>query len=107
MIDYNLSDNDLQEMARFFYVFSDPTRLRIILFLLSAENDSKCVNFIAQNLNFNQPTVSQQLRILKNAGLVKVTRDRQFYRYAIADEHVKKIIRLGAAHLTEIKGVNA
>ena len=107
MSDYNLAEKESQKLARFFYVFSDPTRLRIITSLLSAESDSRCVNNIAQNLHINQPTVSQQLRILKNAGLVKVTRDRQFYRYAISDEHVKEILKLGMDHLSELKGVMA
>jgi DNA-binding transcriptional ArsR family regulator len=97
----NLSDRDIEKLTRFFYVFSDPTRLKIILTLLTAEHGSRCVNNIAEQLDINQPTVSQQLRVLKEAGLVKVVRDRQFYRYSIKDEHVAELINLGIKHITE------
>ncbi len=103
MKQFKLADGDLEKLARFFYVFSDPTRLKIILALL--DQRSRCVNNVAETLGLNQPTVSQQLRILKNAGLVKVERDKQFYRYSIADEHVEQLIKIGIDHLSEIKGV--
>ncbi len=102
---YNVSESDLQKLARFFYVFSDGTRLRIILSLL--DRKSRCVNNVAQTLGLNQPTVSQQLRILKDAGLVKVERDKQFFRYSLADEHVEQLIRIGLEHIAEQKGVLA
>ncbi len=98
-----LSDSDTEKLARFFYVFSDPTRLKIILALL--DQKSRCVNNVAETLGLNQPTVSQQLRVLKNAGLVKVERDRQFYRYSITDEHVEQLIKIGMDHISELKGV--
>ncbi len=101
MNQFNLSDSGIEKLTRFFYVFSDPTRLKIILLLLKAEQDSRCVNNIAQQLEISQPTVSQQLRILKEAGLVKVVRDRQFYRYSISDEHVAELVNLGVEHISE------
>jgi ArsR family transcriptional regulator len=103
----DLSPQDFQKLARFFYVFSDPTRLKIITLLLNMEQQSRCVNNIAQQLNISQPSVSQQLRILKEAGLVKVKRDRQFYRYSINDNHVAELIRIGIEHITEQKGVQS
>jgi len=101
MSPFNLPENDIEKLSRFFYVFSDPTRLKIILLLLSAKQNSRCVNNIARQLDISQPTVSQQLRILKEAGLVKVVRDRQFYRYSISDEHVADLINLGVEHISE------
>jgi len=100
----HVSSRELEDLARFFWVFSDPTRLRIIILLLSTEQDSCCVNKIAKTLDMNQPAVSQHLRILKNAHLVKVERERQFYRYSINDEHVKDILTVGMNHIFENKG---
>lgn len=100
----HVSDGELEDLARFFWVFSDPTRLKIILLLLSTEQDSCCVNRIAQTLNMNQPAVSQHLRVLKNARLVKVERDRQFYHYSVNDEHVKDMLNVGMNHIFENRG---
>ena len=99
-----LTEEEMEKLARFFWVFSDPTRLRIIVQLLSTQQDSCCVNKIAETLGLNQPAVSQHLRVLKNARLVKVVRDRQFYRYSISDEHVKDLLLVGMNHIFENRG---
>ncbi len=96
-----ITENEANLLSRFFYIFSDPTRLKIISALLTAEEGSRCVNKISEFLTLRQPVVSQQLRILKDAGLVKVTRDGQFYRYAIADDHIADIIQIGLDHIYE------
>ena len=99
-----VSNGELEDLARFFWVFSDPTRLKIIILLLSTKQDSCCVNKIAETMGMNQPAVSQHLRILKDAHLVKVERDRQFYRYSINDDHVKDILTVGTNHIFENRG---
>ncbi len=98
-----ITEKEAKQLARLFYVFSDPTRLKIISALLDTANGSRCVNNITEHLSLNQPVVSQQLRILKDSGLVTVTRDRQFYRYAIADKHVAEILHIGFDHIYEKK----
>jgi len=69
-----MSQNDLtlQEQADIFGVLSDPTRLKILK-LLSLQNqpDALCVNALAHILGITQSAVSQHLRILKAAGMVK------------------------------------
>jgi len=96
-----ITEKEAKQLARIFYIFSDPTRLKIVSALLSAEEGSRCVNNITEHLSLNQPVVSQQLRILKDAGWVTVTRDRQFYHYTIADRHVEEILRIGLEHIYE------
>lgn len=93
-----LSERELTKLGEFFSVFSDPTRLKIILLLLK-EKEACCVNRIAKTLNLNQPAVSQQMRVLRNAGLVKAVRTGKFVRYSITDPHVEKIIRVGINHI--------
>lgn len=97
-----LSERELAKLGGFFGVFSDPTRLKIILLLLE-EKESCCVNRIAKTLNLNQPAISQQMRVLRNAGLVKAVRTGKFVRYSIVDRHVAEVIRIGINH---ISGVN-
>lgn len=98
------TDPDVDKIARFFWVFSDPSRLKIILFLLDSEQEACCVNKIAVSLGMNQPAVSQHLRVLKDAHLVRVVREKQYYRYSIADEHVKDALEIGFQHFREKAG---
>ncbi|MGD9093760.1 MAG: metalloregulator ArsR/SmtB family transcription factor [Anaerolineales bacterium] len=53
-----------------FKVLSDPTRLKLVS-LLVEHNGALCVNALANNLGVSQSAVSQHLRILRQAGLVK------------------------------------
>ncbi len=93
-----INERDYYELGKFFSVFSDPTRLRIIVFLLR-EEEPCCVTKISEALSLNQPAVSQQMRVLRNSGLVKTFRDGKFIRYAVADEHVLEVIRIGLSHI--------
>ncbi|MCD6427141.1 MAG: helix-turn-helix transcriptional regulator [Caldisericaceae bacterium] len=94
----DVKEDEYEKLGSFFSVFSDPTRLKIIVFLLNADSPS-CVTKIANVLSLNQPAVSQQMRVLRNAGLVKTLRDGKFIRYSIADEHVLEVINTGISHI--------
>ena len=61
---------------------ADPTRRRI-LFLLR-HNGEQSVNEIAKQLELAQPTTSQHLRILKEAGALIARKDGQQVLYNIA-----------------------
>jgi len=56
---------------------------------------------IAQLLSLTQSAVSHQLRVLKNARLVKPRRDGKTVFYSLADDHVRKIIAQGMEHVEE------
>ena len=56
----------LTSLVRFFSIFSDGTRLRILSALAISE---MCVTDISRVLVINQTTVSHQLRFLKDAGM--------------------------------------
>jgi len=99
-----LSEIDIEYLTQFYSVFSDPTRLKIILLLLYGGNESYCVNKIVEALGINQPAVSQQLRVLKSAHLVKIERDKRFLRYSISDNHVKQLFTIGINHISQNTG---
>ena len=62
----------IEEQATLFSVLADPTRLKLLKLLLQhREPDALCVNALAHHLGVTQPAVSQHLKVLKNAGLVK------------------------------------
>ena len=88
----------LYDLAELFKVFGDSTRIRILYALFESE---LCVNDIAQLLNLGQSAVSHQLRILKDAKLVKFRREGKIIFYALDDDHVRNIISMGMEHVEE------
>ncbi len=90
----------LAELSEFFKVFGDVTRLRIINAL---SRSALCVQEIADLLDMNQSAISHQLRILKQARLVKYMRSGRSIRYSLVDVHVRQIYRLGLAHVRETR----
>ena len=91
-------ENILFDLAELFKVFGDSTRIRILWALDEAE---MCVCDIACVLNMTQSAISHQLRILKQAKLVKNRRDGKIVYYSLDDEHVKHIIDQGLIHNNE------
>jgi ArsR family transcriptional regulator len=68
-----MEDNqDIENQAALFNVLADPTRLKLLRLLLQQKDShSLCVNALAFHLGVTQPAVSQHLKLLKTAGLVK------------------------------------
>jgi len=85
-------------LADFFRVIGDPTRVKIILIL---SKGGLCVNEIARFSDMSQPAVSHQLRILKQARLVRCRREGKSIRYRLDDTHVERLIRQGISHVSE------
>ena len=91
-------DEVLYDLAELFKMFADSTRVKILYALFESE---LCVCDIAKVLNLTQSAVSHQLRILKQAKLVKNRRDGRQIIYSLADEHVRGIIAMGMEHILE------
>lgn len=91
-------DEELQELAEFFKVFGDATRLKILNVLLVSE---MCVKDIAEGIGMNESAVSHQLRVLKQMDLVKNRRDGKTIYYSLADSHIFTILNTGIEHLEE------
>ena len=95
----NMPEEDsLYDLAELFKVFGDSTRVRILWALDSSE---MCVCDIAYLLNMTQSAISHQLRVLKQAALVKSRRDGKIVYYSLADEHVRTIFDQGLSHINE------
>ena len=56
---------------------------------------------LAKLLGMTQSAVSHQLRILKQAHLVKSRRDGKTIFYSLADEHVRTLLWQGMEHINE------
>ncbi len=89
---------ELYELAEVFKLFGDTTRIRILWALFEAE---MCVCDIASLLGMSQSSISHQLRLLKQARLVKFRRDGKTVYYSLDDEHVKRIFDQGLIHVSE------
>ncbi len=98
ILDTQPDDECLYDLAELFKVFGDSTRIKILYALFSAE---LCVNDISQLLNLSQSSVSHQLRILKDAKLVRFRREGKIIFYALNDEHVRTILSMGMEHVEE------
>ena len=88
----------LYDVAELFKVFGDSTRIKIICVLFESE---MCVYDLAATLEMTQSAISHQLRILKNANLVKFRRDGKMIYYSLDDEHVQQIFDAGYKHVIE------
>ncbi len=91
-------EEELQDLAEFFKVFGDATRLKILYVLLSAE---MCVYDIAAVLGMSQSAISHQLRVLKQMDLVKHRREGKTIFYSLADGHIVTILSQGLDHIEE------
>lgn len=88
----------LYDLAEFFKVFGDSTRIRI---LYALKENELCVCDIANLLELTQTAVSHQLRVLKSSKLVKARRSGKTVFYSLDDDHIHSILDMGIHHLEE------
>ena len=72
-----------------FKALSNDARLKIIQ-LLSESSHPMCVNALACRLSVSQPAVSQHLKVLENAGLVKGDKSGYWVHYRLVTENLQK-----------------
>ena len=89
---------ELQDLADFFKVFGDSTRIKILCMLWQSE---MCVCDLAQSLSMTQSAISHQLRVLKQMKLVTNRREGKTVFYSLADGHIKTIMNQGLEHIRE------
>ena len=86
------------DLSDLFKAIGDSTRIKI---LWALDENELCVCDIAYLLNMTQSAISHQLRVLKQAELVKSRREGKIVFYSLADEHVKQIFDQGLIHILE------
>mgnify|MGYP000585496378 FL=1 len=94
-------EEKLYDLAELFKVFGDTTRVKIISALFEAE---MCVCDIAELLSMTQSAISHQLRVLRQARLVKHRKEGKIVFYSLDDEHIKTIFNQGLEHILEPRG---
>lgn len=96
-----ISDEILNDMGNIFKVIGDLTRLKILHTLLEYE---LCVCDICELLNMTPSAISHQMKVLKNARMVKSRRSGKNMFYSLDDNHVKELIKVGLVHVSEDHG---
>jgi ArsR family transcriptional regulator, lead/cadmium/zinc/bismuth-responsive transcriptional repressor len=90
----------LCELGDFFKTFGDSTRVKIVSALMTGE---LCVCDIAATLDMTVSAVSHQLRVLRQAKIVRTRRDGKQIFYSIEDHHVGILFTMGLEHIREAK----
>ena len=91
-------DEHFFDLAEFFSVMGDSTRIKILYLLFEGE---MCVCDISEKLSMSMSAISHQLRVLKNARLVKYRKQGKSVLYSLDDDHIKTIINMGVEHISE------
>lgn len=91
-------DEMLYDLAELFKVFGDTTRIKILYVLFSKE---MCVCDIADLLGMTHSAISHQLRVLKQARLVKFRKEGKVVYYSLDDSHISQIFDCGLSHIQE------
>lgn len=68
-----------QNLARIFKALSDESRIEIIRML---SEKSLCVKALVRRLRISQPAVSQHLRVLREAGLIRGEKKGYWVHYS-------------------------
>jgi DNA-binding transcriptional ArsR family regulator len=75
-----------------------PLRIRIVTELADGP---RCVHELVDTLGAPQPLVSQHLRVLRGAGIVRGSRRGREIAYALTDDHVAHIVADAVSHARE------
>ncbi len=99
----SLIDGDVAgDLAEMFRLLGDPTRVRILFALLEA--GELCVCDIAEVVETTDTKVSQAMRLLRSAGVVRNRRDGRNIFYRLDDGHVRMLLDLSREHLAHLEG---
>ncbi|MCW6664867.1 metalloregulator ArsR/SmtB family transcription factor [Aerococcaceae bacterium NML191219] len=89
-------EQELEQLATFFKVLNDLTRLKI---LYALEGGELTVNQIAEEVMMTVSAVSHQLRVLREHKLVKARKEGKYAYYSLDDDHVQAILEIALIHL--------
>ena len=82
---------EYEELSNKFRALSHPARVKLVEDLMEKEC---CVGEMQKCLSISQPNVSQHLKVLKDAGIIRGRREKTRICYSIADDNVQKTLLL-------------
>ena len=95
-------EKELENLTTLFKILGDSTRTKILWIL---DHHEMCVCDIANVLNMTKSSISHQLAILREAGLVRFRRNGKEVYYTLDDEHISRLYEIGLEHINhKLKG---
>lgn len=92
----HITEEQAAGIAEVFKALGDPTRVKIIYFLLGKE---LCVHDLSTLLEMGQSAVSHQLRYLRDLHIVKRRKEGKTVYYSLDDSHIEQIFVQTMGHL--------
>ena len=93
-----LDDQSFNNLSETFKTLGDGTRVKI---LYALSKNELCVHDISAVLDMSVSAVSHQLRILRNMKLVRFRKEGKSVIYALDDEHILQLLKIGNEHINE------
>ncbi len=93
-----LENEQFEKLSMFFKAISDETRIKI---LYSLSRSKMCVCDLAALLDMTVSAISHQLRVLKQAELVKSEKQGKVVYYTLSDDHVNTVFSNALEHIME------
>jgi len=93
-----LDEESFFNLSEVFKTLGDSTRIKI---LYALAHNELCVHDISAVVDMNISAVSHQLRILRNMKLVRFRKEGKSVIYALDDEHILQLLRIGKEHISE------
>ena len=75
-----------ETLARIFKALGDPTRVRLLSLIATADGREACVCNLTEPIGLSQPTVSHHLKQLVDAGLLTREQRGKWAYYRVVDE---------------------
>ena len=97
-----ISPDDATDLAAVFRLLGDAKRIRILFALLEA--GELCVCDLAAATDVTETAVSQSMRLLRTAGIVRQRRDGRTVYYRLDDAHVRLLLDLSHQHISHERG---
>jgi len=92
-----LPEEMIYDIADFFKIFGDSTRLKI---LFALQNGEICVGDLSEALALSQSSISHQLRTLRQNNVVKFRKVGKVVYYSLDDDHVSNLLAQSLEHLS-------
>ena len=101
-----IAERERDRVVGVFRALGDPTRLDVYR-LIAAQPDPLCVCDIVARFEVSQPTISHHLKILREAGLVTVSRRGVWAYYAADPNGLDRVRAATSALLPERRAATA
>ena len=96
------SKEELERLSQVFKLLGDLTRTKILWVL---DKNEMCVCDIANVLNMTKSSISHQLALLREAGIVEYRKVGKEVYYRLDDFHITKLYEIGIEHIdNKLKG---